>query len=105
MKSFKRIIATVLVLTIVLTIQPETFGLINDSIAKAEEKEKVDLPYCIPEDAEGADKHVKRIKQEEDEFTVVYENEDGTITVYTFTSPVQYRDAKGNLVLVQKILI
>jgi len=99
MRLFKKVVAITLVMMMLITMQQGAFIVLADETVQAiNSAEKVEIPLYIPEDAEDRDKHVKRLKEDEDEYTFVFENEDGTISVYSFADAVQYYDEDGNLV-------
>jgi len=61
----------------------------------------------VDADALRANKHVARLKNQEQMDTYVFQNRDGTRTVYFMSGPVKYRDSSGiirekDLTLVQK---
>lgn len=57
-----------------------------------------DKPEMVSEEAIVEKGHVNRLKeQEEDLNSVVFQNRDGTKTVYCYNDPVKYKDKDGNI--------
>lgn len=57
-----------------------------------------DRPEMVSEEAIAENGHVNRLKeQEEDLYSVIFQNRDGTKTVYRYNEPVKYKDKNGNV--------
>ena len=57
-----------------------------------------DIPEMISEEEIQENEHVHRLRaQEEDLNSVVFQNRDGTKTMYYFTQPVKYEDENGEI--------
>lgn len=56
-----------------------------------------DIPEYISQESIEEKGHVNRLReQENDDNTVIFQNRDGTKTVYFFSNPVKYTDENGN---------
>ena len=98
MRRFKRFVAMTLVMIMLITAQQGSFIVLADETVKAQDAEdKIELPDYIPEDSEKRNQHVKEREDLESEYLSVYENEDGSLTVYSFSEPVKYKDENGEL--------
>ena len=64
---------------------------------KTAKLEKTEIPELITQEQIEENKHVNRLYDLEDENSVVFQNRDGTETLYTFADPIQYKDSKGKL--------
>ena len=56
---------------------------------------KEDIPEIVSKEAVAENKHVNRVKEQEDLYSVIFQNRDGTKTMYYYTEPVKYIDEKG----------
>lgn len=56
-----------------------------------------ELPKAIEEDNISQYGHVNRILEEEDEYSIVFSNQDGSNTKYLFSYPVKYTDEDNKL--------
>lgn len=99
MRKIKKITALMLAFLMVLTTNSTLVSVMAEELADGlDSRDKIELPYSIPEDSEVRSSHIKRLKEDENEYMAIFENEDGTKSVYTFSSPIQYRDIENNLI-------
>lgn len=56
-----------------------------------------DIPEALRVRNADTSKYAHRVYNLEDEYSLVYQNSDGTNTMLQFTEPIQYRDSDGNL--------
>lgn len=55
-----------------------------------------DIPECIDPSLASEKQHVKRLyAQETDFYTVIFQNRDGSKTMYSFNEPVKFKDKAG----------
>jgi len=74
-----------------------TLGMISTEQLKNAKLSENDVPEALLVRNTDTSNFVHRVRSLEDEYSLVYQNIDGTNTMLQFASPVQYRDAEGNL--------
>lgn len=85
------------------SIDPEMLKMNSNGEKTLSELSKIDInqinyPQVISTDKAKSRGHVNRlIEQESDLNTIIYQNKDGSKTVYLFNKPVKYIDATGNI--------
>ena len=70
---------------------------LGTSELKDAELSKEEIPELVTQEQIKEKGHVNRLYDLEDENSVVFQNKDGSETLYTFADPVQYKDSKGEL--------
>ncbi len=100
--KFKNIISvfTSLVITISCCMTPQTTIAENkyEDIEIKSVLSKEELPEAIDYDIAETKNHYKRLLEEEKNLnTIVFENTDGTNSLYLFSYPVKYKDSDGNI--------
>lgn len=74
-----------------------TLGMISTEQLKNAKLSENDVPEALLVRNTDTSNFVHRVRSLEDEYSLVYQNADGTNTMLQFASPVQYRDADGIL--------
>ena len=65
---------------------------------KTAKLDESDIPEVVSDESVKNNKHVNRLyEQEEDLYTVLFQNEDGTKTMYNYANPVKYVDKDGKV--------
>ncbi len=78
-------------------VEYSTLGMLStDQLKNAKLSEK-DVPEALLVRNADTSSFVHRVRSLEDEYSLVYQNSDGTNTMLQFTTSIQYRDADGNL--------
>ena len=112
-RKLRSTISLILAITMLLTgsmlaYAVDLSGLFADSaVTELKLDEDCQILRYVDADALRASKHVARLKNQEQMDTYVFQNRDGTRTVYFMGGPVKYRDENGiirekDLTLVQK---
>lgn len=101
-RSLRRCIAWLMAFILILCGYSTPFIL---GITTAFASEKIELPKCVPDDAEKKDKHTKKLDEYDNEYTIAFENEDGSKTFYIYQSPIRYKDEQGNYQLIDNSIV
>ncbi len=83
--SCKRLVAGILVLLLILITMPSVIAVGEDTAIPA-----LDIPETLTAEQLALHGAVERLRGEEDEYTFVFLNEDGTRTSYTYGVPVKF---------------
>ena len=81
----KRLVAGILVLLLILIAMPSVIAVEDDGALPAS-----DIPETLTAQQLASHGAIERLRSEEDEYTFVFLNEDGTRTSYSYGVPVKY---------------
>ena len=107
MKTINKIFSVALSLFLVMVIFPQSLilgmecnGLSTQEVEKNSDVSIFNIDGEMPQvlgDNERLSKHVKRLYDSEDMYSIVFKNSDQTETKYVFNEPIKYVDDNGNV--------